>query len=51
MDDEDCEFEHSPLSGPFTSNGHTVEVEIYCLAGTLQPWRMEVGHFFGCTRW
>lgn len=51
MDDEDYEFESSPLSGLFTCDGHEVEVEIYRLAGTQDRWRMEVIHFSGCTRW
>ncbi|MBP2494033.1 hypothetical protein ABID82_007230 [Methylobacterium sp. PvP062] len=51
MDDEDYDFESSPLSGLFTCDGHEVEVEIYRLAGTQDRWRMEVIHFSGCTRW
>jgi hypothetical protein len=51
MDDEEYEFESSPLSGVFTHDGHEVEVEIYRLAGTQDRWRMEVVHFSGCTRW
>lgn len=34
MDVEEYDFVHSPLSGPFTRNGHMVEVEIYRLACT-----------------
>lgn len=51
MDEEDCEFEHSPLSGAFTRDGETIEVEIFRLAGTQDHWHMEVVHFSGCTRW
>jgi hypothetical protein len=51
MDDEDCEFEHSPLAGSFTRDGETIEVEIFRLAGTQDRWHMEVVHFSGCTRW
>ncbi|MFB0492988.1 hypothetical protein ABIE45_005574 [Methylobacterium sp. OAE515] len=51
MDDEDCEFEHSPLSGAFTRDGETIEVEIFRLADTQDRWHLEVIHFSGCTRW
>ncbi|WP_267428146.1 hypothetical protein [Methylobacterium sp. GC_Met_2] len=51
MSEEDCEFEHSPLSGPVTRDGETVEVEIYRFPGTPECWRMEVVHTSGCTRW
>jgi hypothetical protein len=51
MDDEENDFEHSPLSGFFTRDGHEVEVEIYRLAGTQDRWRMEVVHFSGYSRW
>ncbi|GAN50482.1 hypothetical protein ACXR8U_08300 [Methylobacterium radiotolerans] len=51
MDDEEHDFEHSPLSGLFTRDGHEVEVEIYRLAGTQDRWRMEVVHLSGCSRW
>jgi len=51
MDDDDFEFEHSPLSGPFAREGETVEVEIFRLAGTQDRWHMEVVQFSGCTRW
>jgi hypothetical protein len=50
--DEDREFEHSPLSGPFSRDGDTVEVEIYRRAGSQEPWRMEVVSLTGgCTKW
>ncbi|SDA24986.1 hypothetical protein SAMN02799622_03526 [Methylobacterium sp. UNC378MF] len=52
MDFEDRDFEHSPLSGRFTRDGITVEVEIYRAAGTQDPWRLEVAdQNGGCTRW
>jgi hypothetical protein len=52
MDDEDCDFEHSPLSGSFTRDGVEVDVEIYRRFGTLDPWRLEVVHISGgATRW
>lgn len=52
MIDEDREFEHSPLSGPFSRDGEMVEVEIYRRAGSQEPWRMEVVSLTGgCTRW
>ncbi|MCJ2136043.1 hypothetical protein MKK69_18640 [Methylobacterium sp. J-026] len=51
MSEEDVEFEHSPLSGPITRDGETVEVEIYRFPGTPECWRMEVVHLSGCTRW
>lgn len=38
----DRELEHSPLSGRHTSDGITVEVLIYRLAGTRDPWQLEV---------
>jgi len=51
MDNDDCEFEHSPLSGSFTRDGETIEVEIFRLAGAQDRWHMEIVHFSGCTRW
>ena len=51
MGEEDCELEHSPLSGPVTRDGETVEVEIYRFPGTPECWRMEVVHTSGCTQW
>ena len=51
MSEEDCEFEHSPLSGPVMRDGETVEVEIYRVPGTPECWLMEVVHLSGCTRW
>ncbi|WCS25635.1 hypothetical protein LOK46_01970 [Methylobacterium sp. NMS14P] len=51
MEDEG-NFDHSPMSGKFTRNGITVEVEIYRTAGTQDPWRLEVvDQNGGCTRW
>lgn len=38
----DRELEHSPLSGLFTREGITVEVEIYRFAGTSEAWTLEV---------
>jgi hypothetical protein len=32
--EEDHDFEHSPLSGSFSRDSETVDVEIYCYAGT-----------------
>lgn len=50
--EEDRDFEHSPLSGAFTHDGITVEVEIYRFAGTQDPWRLEVvDQKGGCTAW
>ena len=51
MDDDDRDFEHSPLSGAFTRDGETVEVEIYRFEGETDRWRMEVVHLSGCVRW
>jgi len=51
MSQEDVEFEHSPLSGPVSRDGETVEVEIYRIPGTPECWRMEVVHTSGCIRW
>jgi hypothetical protein len=31
-----------PLSGTFSRDGESVSVEIYCLAGTQDPWRLGV---------
>jgi len=42
MDDEDREFEHSPLSGTFSRDGESVDVEIYRYAGTQDPWQLVV---------
>jgi hypothetical protein len=51
-DFDDCEFDHSPLSGEFTRDGITVEVEIYRTVGSQEPWRLEVVSISGgCTRW
>lgn len=50
--EDDCDFDHSPLSGRFTRDGITVEVEVYRSAGTQEPWRLEVvDQNGGCTRW
>lgn len=50
--EDDCDFDHSTLSGRFTRNGITVDVEIYRVAGTNDPWRLEIVHEYGaCTRW
>ena len=50
--EDDCDFEHSPLSGEFTCGDITVDVEIYRTAGTRDGWRMEVVSISGgCTRW
>lgn len=50
--EEDCDFEHSPLSGEFTHGQITVEIEIYRTAGTQDPWQMVVVSLSGgCTRW
>jgi len=35
---QDRELEHSPLSGLFTREGITVEVQIYRFAGTSDAW-------------
>jgi hypothetical protein len=51
MDEGDCDFEHSPLSGPFTRDGQTVDVEIYRLPGAPECWRMDVVHLSGCIGW
>ncbi|MCJ2052100.1 hypothetical protein [Methylobacterium sp. J-070] len=50
--DEDCDFEHSRLSGVFIRDGIVVDVEIYRAAGTQDPWQLEVVHLTGgCTAW
>jgi hypothetical protein len=41
--DDERDLEHSPLPGPFTRDGVTVEVETYRYAGTQDPWRLERG--------
>ncbi|MCJ2125860.1 hypothetical protein [Methylobacterium sp. J-077] len=52
MEDEDREFELSPLSGSFTREGETVDVEIYRTAGTQDPWELAVIHMSsGSTEW
>ena len=52
VDDEDRDFEHSTLSGPFTRDGETVDVEIYRFAGTQDPWQLAVVHMAsGSTEW
>ncbi|CAA2160528.1 hypothetical protein MBRA_05685 [Methylobacterium brachiatum] len=50
--DEDRDFEHSALSGPFTHDGETVDVVIYRFAGTQDPWQLAVVHMAsGSTEW
>jgi len=44
LGDEDRDFEHSVLSGSFTRDGETVDVEIYRFAGTQDPWQLAVVH-------
>ena len=53
MDDEDREFEHSPLSGTFSRDGESVDVEIYRYAGTQDPWQLIVIDLSsgGCAAW
>jgi hypothetical protein len=53
MEDEDREFEHSPLSGSFSQDGETVDVEIYRYAGTQDPWQLVVIDLSsgGCIAW
>lgn len=50
--DDDCDYEHSSLSGPFTCDNETVDVEIYRFAGTQDPWQLAVVHMSGgSTEW
>ncbi len=53
MDDEDRDFEHSELSGSFSRDGETVDVEIYRYADTHDPWQLVVIDLSsgGCTAW
>jgi hypothetical protein len=53
MDDEDRDFEHSDLSGTFSRDGESVDVEIYRYAGTQDPWQLVVISLSsaGCTAW
>jgi hypothetical protein len=53
MDDDDREFEHSPLSGTFSCDGEAVDVEIYRYAGTQDPWQLAVIDLSSgrCTAW
>lgn len=52
VDDEDRDFEHSTLSGPYIRGGETVDVEIFRFAGTQDPWRLTVVHMSsGATEW
>jgi len=51
VDREDRDFEHSPLSGSFSRDGETVDVDRY--AGTQDPWQLVVIDLLpgGCTAW
>jgi len=51
--DDDCDFEHSPLSGRFTRDGIMVDVEIYRDAGTQDRWHLAVIDLSSgrCTDW
>jgi hypothetical protein len=51
--EEDRDFEHSPLSGSFSRDGETVDVEIYRYAGTQDPWQLVVIDLSSgrCTAW
>lgn len=51
--DDDREFEHSPLSGSFSRDGETLDLEIYRYAGTEDPWQLVVIDLSsgGCTAW
>lgn len=53
MDDDDRDFEHSPLSGTFSRDGESVDVEIYRYAGTQDPWQLVVIDLSSgrCTAW
>ncbi|GJE52453.1 hypothetical protein GOFOIKOB_5524 [Methylobacterium tardum] len=42
MDGDDHEYEHSPLSGTFSRDGESVDVEIYRFFGTQDRWRLGV---------
>ena len=42
MSIQDHELEHSQLSGLFTRESITVEVQIYRFAGTADAWTLEV---------
>ncbi|MCJ2141515.1 hypothetical protein [Methylobacterium sp. E-066] len=52
VNDDDREFEHSPLSGSFTRGDIEVDVEIYRFAGTQDRWQLAVVALGGgCTQW
>jgi hypothetical protein len=53
MDDDDRDFEHSPLSGTFSRDGESVDVEIHRYAGTQDPWQLVVIDLSSgrCTAW
>jgi hypothetical protein len=53
VEDEERDFEHSPLSGSFSHDGETVDVEICRYAGTQDPWQLVVIDLSsgGCTAW
>lgn len=53
MDNDDRDFEHSPLSGTFSRDGESVDVEIYRYAGTQDPWQLVVVDLSsgGCFAW
>jgi hypothetical protein len=42
LDLDSYDLEHSSLSGPFTRDGVTVEIEIFRIAGTQDLWQLEV---------
>ncbi|ACL57230.1 hypothetical protein [Methylobacterium nodulans] len=49
---EDRTIEYSPLSGPVTQAGITVDVKIFRFLGTGDPWTLEVvDHEGGSTVW
>lgn len=50
--EDDCDFEHSLLSGRFSADGLVVEVEIYRISDRDDRWHLEVVSEYGrCTRW
>lgn len=53
MDDDNREFEHSPLSGTFRRDGEAVDVEIYRYADMQDPWQLVVIDLSSgsCTAW
>ncbi len=51
MSEVDCDFEHSPLSGPRHAGWRDSRGRDLSLAGMPECWRIEVVHNSGCIQW